>query len=134
MFGDLNRFVNSAFVNEIPDEDRHGRFWTPAVDVVESEDSYVLEAELSGLTKDDVKISVENSILTIQGEKKNEKEEKPKNIQRRERVYGSFLRSFTLPTHVKTDKIEAEFKDGLLRIILPKVEEVKSRTIEVKVK
>ncbi|HEY6953069.1 MAG TPA: Hsp20/alpha crystallin family protein, partial [Bacteroidota bacterium] len=78
--------------------------------------------------------TLESNILTIQGEKKAEKESKEKNFHRVERSYGSFQRSFTLPTTVKNDKIDAEFKDGILKIMLPKAEEAKPKQIEVKVK
>ena len=90
--------------------------------------------ELPGLTKDDVKISVDSDTLTIRGEKKLEKETKEKNYHRMERSYGSFQRFFTLPTTVKTDKTDAAFKDGILTITLPKAEGSKSKQVEVKVK
>ena len=108
--------------------------WMPAVDVAEEDNKYVVKIELPGVNKDDVKITLESSILTIRGEKKAEKETKEKNYHRMERSYGSFLRSFNLPTTVKNDKIDAEYRDGILTITLPKVEEAKPKQIEVKVK
>ena len=108
--------------------------WMPAVDVAEEDNKYVVKIELPGVNKDDVKITLESSILTIRGEKKAEKETKEKNYHRMERSYGSFLRSFTLPTTVKNDKIDAEYRDGILSITLPKAEEAKPKHIEVKVK
>ncbi len=108
--------------------------WMPAVDVAEEDNEYVVKIELPGVNKDDVKITLESNILTIRGEKKAEKETKEKNYHRMERSYGSFQRSFTLPTTVKNDKIDAEYRDGILSITLPKAEEAKPKHIEVKVK
>jgi HSP20 family protein len=108
--------------------------WMPAVDVAEEDNEYVVKIELPGVNKDDVKITLESNILTIRGEKKAEKETKERNYHRMERSYGSFQRSFTLPTTVKNDKIDAEYRDGILSITLPKAEEAKPKHIEVKVK
>ena len=107
---------------------------TPAVDIAEQENEYEVKVELPGVSKEDVKISLESNILTIKGEKKEEKEEKKTNLHRVERSYGMFQRSFTLPTTVKSDKIDATFSDGVLTITLPKVEEAKPKQIEVKVR
>ncbi|HEY9164648.1 MAG TPA: Hsp20/alpha crystallin family protein [Candidatus Kryptonia bacterium] len=106
--------------------------WAPHVDVSENHDAYTIKAELPGVSKNDVKITLQDNILTLKGEKKNENEEKNAEYHRIERSYGSFERSFTLPTGVKSDKIDASFKDGVLSITLPKVEEAKPREIEVK--
>jgi HSP20 family protein len=108
--------------------------WLPAVDIVEQKDDYIVKVDLPGLTKNDVKITVQNDILTIRGEKKQEKESKEQNVHRMERSYGMFQRSFTLPSSVKSEKIDAVFADGVLTITLPKVEEAKAKEIEVKVK
>ncbi len=108
--------------------------WTPAVDIVERENEYEVKIELPGVSKDDVKITLESNVLTIRGEKKQEKEEKSENLHRVERSYGSFQRSFTLPTTVKSEKIDARYSDGILVITLPKAEEAKPKQIEVKVK
>jgi HSP20 family protein len=105
--------------------------WNPSVDVTEDKDSVVVKAEMPGLNKDDVKISVQDSILTLKGEKKQEKEEKETDYHRIERSYGSFCRSFQLPTTVRADKIKANYKDGVLSIILPKTEEVKPKEIPI---
>jgi HSP20 family protein len=85
------------------------------------------------VSKDDIKVTIKDNVLTISGEKKQEKETKNENFHRIERVYGSFSRTFTLPGAVKVDKVEAKFKDGVLTIKLPKVEEAKAKEIEVKV-
>ena len=108
--------------------------WTPAVDVAEHDNEYLVKVELPGVSKDDVTITMQENILTIRGEKKDGKESKGTNYHSVERSYGSFQRSFTLPTTVKTDKIDAAFKDGILTITMPKAEEAKAKQIEVKVK
>jgi HSP20 family protein len=107
--------------------------WNPSVDVSEDKDNVVIKAEMPGMTKDDVKISVQDNVLTLKGEKKQEKEEKEKNYHRIERSYGSFCRSFQLPTTVKTDKIKANYKDGVLSVTLPKTEEVKPKEIPISI-
>jgi HSP20 family protein len=130
---EMNRMLDTFFRGGVADDGSFGSFWSPPVDVREREDTYLVEVELPGLTKDDVKITMENNILTILGEKKQEKEEKRGDYHRSERVYGSFQRSFTLPSSVKNDKIEAQYKNGILTVTLPKVEEAKPKAIEVKV-
>ncbi len=106
----------------------------PAVDLEETEDAFKITAELPGMTKKDIKITLENNVLSISGEKKAEKETKDKNFHRVERSYGKFHRAFELPGAVNRDKIEAEYKDGILSISVPKTEEAKPKQIEVKVK
>jgi HSP20 family protein len=138
-FFGIQREINRVFDNFVrggmqADESFATSYWTPAVDIVEQENEYLVKMELPGVNKDEVKISLESNILTIKGEKKQEKEEKSKNLHRIERSYGSFQRSFTLPTTVKSDKIDAVFKDGVLSVSLPKAEEMKPKQIEVKVK
>lgn len=107
--------------------------WSPLVDITEDDKEYLVTAELPDLKKEDVKVTVENGELSISGERKFEKEEKGKKYHRVERSYGSFLRSFTLPDTVSGDKVVADFKDGLLKVHLPKDEKAKPKTIEVKV-
>lgn len=108
--------------------------WTPAVDIAEHADEYLVKVELPGVKKDDVKITLESNILTIRGEKKQEQEEKDGSYHRVERSYGSFQRSFTLPTSVKGEKIDAICSEGVLTVTLPKAEESKPKQIEVRVK
>jgi len=122
-----------GFFRGTQDEDYTISSWTPAVDIAEHDDEYKVKVELPGVNKEDVKITLESNILTIRGEKKQEKETKKENYHRVERSYGSF-RSFTLPTTVKSDKIDAVYKDGILSVSLPKAEEAKPKQIEVKVK
>lgn len=107
--------------------------WAPRVDVVEQKDAYMIKAELPGVSKNDVKIVLQENVLTIKGEKKQESEQKDSDYHRIERSYGTFERSFTLPTGVRSDKIDATYKDGVLTITLPKAEEAKPKEIEVKV-
>jgi HSP20 family protein len=107
--------------------------WVPAVDVLETDSDYVIRAELPGIKKEDVKISVENGVLTIQGERKQETQEKGYKFHRVERAYGVFTRSFTVPDSVEESKVKAEFKDGLLSVHLPKSEKVRPKQIEVKI-
>jgi HSP20 family protein len=132
---DINRMFDNFMRGGVQaDESLDASYWTPAVDIAEQESAYEVKMELPGVNKEDVTISLESNILTIKGEKKQEKEEKSKNLHRVERSYGSFQRSFTLPTSVKGEKIDAVFNDGVLSITLPKVEEAKPKQIEVRVK
>jgi HSP20 family protein len=108
--------------------------WTPSCDVYETDNEIVIKAELPGVKKEDAKVSIQDGVLSIIGERKFEEETKKENYIRVERSYGSFSRSFTLPTRVDPDKVAAEFTDGLLRVTLPKREEAKPKGIEVKVK
>jgi HSP20 family protein len=106
--------------------------WNPAVDILEEEHEFVVKAELPEVKREDVKVTVENGVLTISGERKMEKEEKNKKYHRVEREYGSFLRSFTLPAAASSDKITAEFKDGLLKVRVPKDAKAAPKAIEIK--
>jgi HSP20 family protein len=107
--------------------------WAPVVDITEDAREYLVKAELPEIKKEDVKVSVENGELSISGERKFEKEEKGKKYHRIERSYGSFLRSFTLPGTTDATKVNAEFKDGVLTIHLPKNEKATPKAVEVKV-
>ena len=107
--------------------------WAPLVDIVEDDKDYVIKAELPGLKKEEIKVGVQDDVLTISGERKYEKEEKDKKFHRIERAFGSFMRSFTIPDDSDGEKVSAEFKDGILRVHLPKTEKVKPKQVEVKV-
>jgi len=107
--------------------------WVPSVDVSETEGEYQIKAEIPDVKKEDVKVTLEDGVLTIQGERKQEKEVKGKRYHRVERSYGRFVRSFTLPDVVDEEKVQAEFKDGILNLALPKSEKAKPKAIEVKV-
>ena len=108
--------------------------WAPAVDISESDAEYLIKAELPEISKNDVKVSVHEGVLSFQGERKQEKEEKGKRFHRVERCYGSFERSFTLPPNVDERAVTAEFKDGVLNIHLPKSAKAKPAATEVPVK
>src|SRR5574341_101076 len=107
--------------------------WAPLVDVIEDEKEYLVKAELPEVKKDDVKITVQDEVLTVSGERTQEKEEKGKKFHRIERAYGSFSRSFTLPEDADASKIAADFKNGVLTVHLPKSERAKPKSIEVKI-
>jgi HSP20 family protein len=107
--------------------------WAPRVDIAETDKAFEIKAEIPEVNKEDVKVTVHNGVLTIQGERKQEKEEKGKKFHRVERSYGSFTRSFTLPDNVDETKISASFKDGVLNIQIQKIEEAKLTSIEIKV-
>ena len=107
--------------------------WAPAVDIYEKGTDVVLKAELPGLDPKDVDIRVENNVLTLQGERKFEGETKREDYHRVERAYGGFTRSFTLPSTVDTTNVKADYKDGVLRITLPKREEAKPKQIQISV-
>src|ERR671936_1612800 len=101
--------------------------WTPLADITEDEKEYLIKAELPEMKKEDVKVTVENGVLTISGERKFEKEEKKRKYHRVERGYGTFLRSFTLPDDADASKVKAEFKNGLLTVRVPKSEHAKPK-------
>ncbi|MEX1243663.1 MAG: Hsp20/alpha crystallin family protein [Thermoanaerobaculia bacterium] len=107
--------------------------WTPFVDIQETENEYLIKAELPEVKKEDVKVTVENGVLTLQGERKQEKEEKGKKFHRIERSYGTFLRTFTVPLDADETKVAVDFRDGILKVHLAKMEKPRPKAIEVKV-
>ncbi|HWP43282.1 MAG TPA: Hsp20/alpha crystallin family protein [Blastocatellia bacterium] len=107
--------------------------WTPVVDIYEDENEFVIKAELPEVSRDDVKVNLDDNVLSITGERRLEYEDKRDGYHRVERSYGQFYRSFTLPPNVTPEGISAEFKDGVLRLTLPKKEEAKPKQIQVKV-
>ena len=127
----LDRFFSDFF--RFPEsEELGGQTFSPAVDIKETPKEYIVTAEIPGISKKDIEIEISDNILTIKGERKMEKEEKGETYHRVERSYGSFCRSFTLPAQVEAEKIEANFKDGLLNIKIPKAEEKIPKKIEIK--
>jgi HSP20 family protein len=126
---DINRIFDNCFCGETSDLTS----WTPAVDIAESENDYIVKVELPGAKKEDVRITVESNTLTIRGEKKQQKETKKENYLTVERSYGTFERSFSLPATIVSDKIDATYADGILTVTLPKSTEAKPKSIEVKV-
>jgi len=132
---DIGRIFNSTLPRIFSGEEGLlGGSWAPGVDIYEDQDSITLEADLPGMKPGEFNLSIENYRLTLSGERKFEKEKKGDNWRRVERSYGSFTRSFSLPSTVNVDAVNAEFKDGVLRVTLPKREEVKARQIQVSVK
>ena len=107
--------------------------WAPLVDIVEDEHEYLIKAELPEVKKEEVKVTVQDGVLTLAGERKFVKEEKDKKYHRVERAYGSFVRSFSLPEDADENKVMADFKDGVLQVHLPKSEKARPKNIEVKI-
>jgi HSP20 family protein len=105
--------------------------WMPPVDLTEGDAGFTLKVELAGFSKDDVQVEIEDNRLTLKGERKREANVQEAQYYREERAYGSFRRSFTLPVAVDADKAEAIFKDGLLKLTLPKAEEAKPKPIRI---
>jgi HSP20 family protein len=105
--------------------------WNPAVDIFETDNDVVVKAELPGMDPKSIDVRLENNVLLLKGERHFEKETKEENYHRVEREYGSFSRAFSLPMAVKEEKITAEYKNGILKIVLPKKEEVKPKPIKV---
>ena len=139
-FGPRDHFhglFDRVFDNVLDDSDfvRDGeagrRTWLPTVDIYESDDAFIATADLPGLSKKDIDVSIEDNVLTVSGERKFEKSDDEGTFRRVERSYGTFRRSFALPRSVDTAKVEAKFKDGVLTLTLPKSEVAKSRKITV---
>ena len=108
--------------------------WAPSVDIEEEEDKYLIKADLPGVDKKDIDVKLENGVLSIRGEKQTEKETgKGTKRHRTERFHGTFARSFTLPDAVKAEKVDASYKDGVLSLTIPKAEEAKPKSIDIKV-
>lgn len=129
---EVNRLFSTNFSRSFGDDDGIARgAWTPGVDIYENKDEIVLEAELPGMNREDFELTVENNVLTLRGERRFEKRDEGDNYHRVERSYGSFTRSFTLPQTVAADTATAEYKNGVLRVVLKKREEVKARRIEI---
>lgn len=131
---DLNRIFNYAVPGLIRGEESLGGRWTPAVDIFEDDNSIVLEADLPGVKAGDFKLHIENFKLTLSGERKPVVEGGGDSYHRVERSYGAFTRTFSLPSTVNVEGVKAELREGVLRVTLPKREEVKARQIEVSVK
>ena len=143
-FGELDEAQNriTRFLGGFPNTIRMGEGnghslmvadWSPLVDITEEDDEYLFKADLPEIKKDDVKVTVENGILCIFGERKIEKEEKKTKFHRIERSYGTFRRSFTLPQDADGTKVTADFRDGVLKVHLPKTAIAEPKAIEVKV-
>lgn len=129
---DMNRMMDS-FIRGVEKEDELSGVWSPDVDVKETPDEFIITAELPGMKKDDLKITIQENVLNILGEKRREEEVKGMTYHRVERVYGQFTRSFTLPGVVDASKINAVFKDGVLNLTLPKAPESKPKEVNIKI-
>ncbi|MBW2067221.1 MAG: Hsp20/alpha crystallin family protein [Deltaproteobacteria bacterium] len=128
----INRFFEEPFLPSVwfGEEPFFGE-WKPAVDIYDDDDKMVIKAELPGVDKKDIEVDLKDRVLTIKGERSQESETKEENYYRRERAYGKFQRSFTLPGDYDPDKVKAEYKDGVLHVEIPKLEEVKPKKITV---
>ena len=136
-FGSLQERINRMFDDTIrtlhptDGEELEKGTWAPAVDIYETNDSFVVSADLPGLNKDEIQIDLKDNTLTLKGEKKFEEKVSKDNYIRVERAYGSFVRSFTLPQNVDPEKIKAKYKEGVLEVTIPKKEEAKPKQVKV---
>ncbi len=127
---EFDRFIDTSLVGE-GEREFLGRDFVPAIDVQEEDDKITVRADLPGLKKDEIDLSVRDNVLTLKGERKQEEEDKGKDYHRVERRYGQFIRSVPLPDTVDPDKVSAEYKDGVLNITAPKSSESKTKKIAV---
>jgi HSP20 family protein len=107
--------------------------WSPSIDISETDAAYLIKAEIPGVKKEDVKVTIQDGMLTVQGERKMQKEEKGKKFHRVERSYGSFVRSFRIPDNADENSVKAEFKDGMLNVTLAKSAKAKAKSVNVAV-
>ena len=128
---EMNRLFNTVF--DTPQPNGGLRRWVPAMDLVETKDHFVLRADLPGVAEDDVKIEVEDNVLTVSGERRSEHEEHGEGFYRMERAFGSFSRSLTLPKGVDAEGVAASFDHGVLEVRIPKPEQAKPRRISISV-
>ena len=132
----LSRFFLGGFPNRMGSGEIHSLAvadWSPEVDISEDDQGYLLKADLPEMKKDDVRVTVEDGILCVFGERKGEKEDQKRKFHRVERSFGNFRRSFTLPEDADSTKVTAEFRDGVLKIQLPTTTKARSKALEVKV-
>ena len=129
---EVDRFWDTFMPTAFKRTDESGD-WLPSLDVSETKNEFVVNAEVPGMDPKDIDISLANGTLTIKGEKKQEREEKEEDYHLVERHYGSFMRSVMLPSEVKQDKINASYKNGVLKVVLPKSEEAKKKEVKIKV-
>lgn len=128
----IDRLFDSFFEGDMLASPGFDTVWMPAVDLHEKDDAYIVKVELPGMKKEDISITIHQNTLTLRGERREERTDNKAQYIRAERNVGSFLRSFTLPSSVKADKVEAVYRDGVLTITLPKAEETKPKAIPVK--
>ncbi|MGE3513105.1 MAG: Hsp20/alpha crystallin family protein [Vicinamibacterales bacterium] len=133
---EIQRRLNTMFADTTPrlgNEPFSVADWAPAVDIQENDKAFAVTVDLPDVKKDEIKVDMHNGMLTIAGERKQEKEEKGQKFHRIERQYGTFIRRFTMPSEVDEGKVQAEFKDGVLRVTLPKAVAAAVKPVEVKV-
>ena len=129
---EVNRLFTGNIGRTYDDEGIARGSWQPSVDIYENKDHIVLEAELPGMNREEFDLSIENNVITLRGERRFEKRDDTDNYHRVERAYGSFTRSFTLPNSVSAEGANAEYRNGVLRVTIPKRAETKARRIEIK--
>jgi HSP20 family protein len=127
----MNRLFDDAGRGWRSDEPAATTSWSPSVDIFETEGEIVVKAELPGMDRKDIALHLENNVLSLRGERRFEKETKEENYHRIERSYGNFSRSFSIPATVDEEKIRADYKDGVLKIVLPKKEQAKPKQIKI---
>lgn len=132
----MNRLFDSSLLQkfDLEEEDTMSHPWSPLVDIYETSENIVVRAEIPGMKKEDIEINVTDNVLTIKGEKKQEKKMQNEDYHRIECSYGTFQRSFSLPKAIKADNVTATYKDGVLMITIPKAEEVKTKKIQISAK
>lgn len=133
IWGDLQHEMGRLFNRSLLKRNGWARTFEPEIDVIEEKDSFFVKADLPGIKKEELDIEVEGRILTLKGERKEEKETKEKNYYASERFYGTFRRVIELPTEVKADQIKAAYKNGVLEINLPKAEGAKAKQVTVEI-
>ena len=132
IYNHLGSFFNDPFFKPLfSGTEKEMQAWHPMVDIFEDKEQIIIKADLPGVKKENISINVNNRILTLKGERSHEDEAKEENFFRRERSFGSFQRSFTLPADISMDDIKAEFKEGILKIAIPMPEEKKERQIAI---
>lgn len=130
----MNKLFEQTLSRSRVEEGIAASTWTPAVDIYETPETIVMKAELPGLTREDLDIQIRDNTLTLRGERRFAKDVQEENYLRIERAYGSFQRSFTLPTTIQQEKVRAVFKDGVLELMLPKAEGAKPKKIAIEVR
>ena len=130
---DMNRVFDTFRSNGPTSEAPSLAKWRPAVDIAENDNEYIINADLPGINREDLGVTVDDGRLTLRGERRQVSEENNESVHRVERVYGTFTRTFDLPGAVNADRIEATYRDGVLKVTVPKAEEAKPKQIEVKI-
>jgi len=133
IFPEISTFFDDFFNDFPPAMRRSGENWMPSVDIMEKDGEMILRCEIPGMNEKDIDLKIEGNVLTLKGEKKQENENKGDNYHRVESYYGVFARSFTLPQTVDTEKIRADYKNGVLTVTIPQKPEVRPREIPVNV-